>query len=471
MSSWPRYGSFWTLWTAAVFSRLGDALRVPALALLAASLSRDPRAVAAVVVAGQLPPLLFGLVGGVYADRWDRRRTMATVDGLRAVLVAGFALLVATGDAGIGTLLGCAFLLASLGVAFDAAAFAVLPDIVPADRLATANGRLQAGTAVAGGFVGAPLAGVLFALAAALPFAVDAATFAVAALLALTLRPSTSATPGRPPLGSPRSAAKSRPPGCSSGSAGVLPDRRPGGSSPARPDSLALPSAAGDRPAVGSPGRARAPGASVAGRRVHRMRRIWRESGDGLRWIWRDGTLRLITGLTVVTNLATSGLIAVTVLYALEVLGVPAAGYGLFMSAAIVGALAGGLCAGRVAARLGTLPALRWVLVAETLAVATLAVARHPVPGAIALAVFSAGTATWNALWSAYGQRNVPAELLGRVGGAQRTVGSLAAPVGAIGAGLLGSAAGLPSVSYAATAVFALVTVASWPALRNRATR
>ncbi|AVT41920.1 MFS transporter [Plantactinospora sp. BB1] len=438
-----RFGGFWTLWTATVLSRLGDALRTPALALLAASVSRDPRVVASVVVAGQLPPLLFGLLGGVYADRWDRRRTMAIVDGLRAVLVAGFALLVGTGDVGIVALVCCALLLATLGVVFDAAAFAVLPGIVPADRLAVANGRLQAGTAVAGGFVGAPLAGVLFAVAAALPFAVDAVTFAVAALLALTLRP----TPpmGPTPTPTPTPTQISHP---------LLSAPRPLLSAPRPLLSAPRPLLSAPRPLLSTP-------RPVGGRGA-----AWRAAGDGLRWIWRDATMRRITGLTVVTNLATSGLIAIIVLYALEVLAVPAAGYGLFMAAAVFGALVGGLCAGRLATRLGTLPGLRWVLVAETLAVAALAMARHPVPGAIALALFSAGTATWNALWSAYGQRNVPAELLGRVGSAQRTVGLLAAPVGAILAGALGSAAGLPPVLYAATAIFALTTAASWHSLR-----
>ncbi|WP_460808381.1 MFS transporter [Micromonospora zhanjiangensis] len=181
--------AYWRLWSAAVISRLGDSVRTPALALLAAAVTGDPRLLAAVVIAGQLPPLVFGLIGGVYADRWDRRRTMAAVDGVRAVLVAVFAVLVATGQAGLPALVGCAFALAALGTLFDASAFAVLPAVVPADRLPVANGRLQAGAAVAGGFVGAPLAGVLFALAAALPFAVDAVSYGAAALLALTLRP------------------------------------------------------------------------------------------------------------------------------------------------------------------------------------------------------------------------------------------------------------------------------------------
>ncbi|MEU4401840.1 MFS transporter [Micromonospora orduensis] len=170
---------FRLLWCAAVSSRFGDALRTPALALLAAAVTRDPRVIAAVTVVAQVPPLLFGLLGGVYADRWDRRRTMALVDGIRAGVVAALAVAVAVDRAGIVALLVAAFLLAALGTLFDSASFAVLPALVPPAALPRANGRLQAGTAVAGGFLGAPAAGVLFAAAPALPFALDAVTFAV----------------------------------------------------------------------------------------------------------------------------------------------------------------------------------------------------------------------------------------------------------------------------------------------------
>lgn len=411
---------YWRLWAAAVASRFGDAVRNPALALLAASLTRDPRMIAAVFVAGQLPPLLFGLIGGVYADRWDRRRTMAAVDGVRALLVAGFAVLIFAGQANIVALVACAFALATLGTLFDASAFAVLPSIVPADRLAAANGRLQAGTAVAGGFVGAPVAGVLFAVTAALPFVVDAVTFAAAALLALTLHPAAGGAGRRPATGEAGSAGPTRS------------------------------TAATDR-ADGQPAR----------------RSVWAEAGDGLRWIRRDPTLRLITVLTAVTNLAIAGMVAVIVLFALDVLEVTEAGYGVFMSAAMVGGILGGLGAGRLAARLGTLPSLRWVLAMETIALAGLALSRHPVPGAVALAAFSAGSAMWNSLWAAYGQRNVPADMLGRVGSAQRMAGLLTAPVGAVLAGFVADYFGLPVVVYGAAALLALVTVASWRALRR----
>ncbi|MET8202161.1 MFS transporter [Micromonospora taraxaci] len=389
---------FRLLWSAAVSSRFGDALRTPALALLAATVTRDPRIIAAVTVAGQLPPLLFGLLGGVYADRWDRRRTMAVVDGVRAAVVAALAVAVALHRASVLVLLVAAFLLAALGTLFDSASFALLPALVPPELLPRANGRLQAGAAVAGGFLGAPAAGVLFALAPALPFALDAVTFAVAALLVLALTPA--------PV-------------------------------------------AGTQPRFGV-----------------RRGSVWGEIVEGLRWLYAHRTLWRVTVLTSASNLAISGIMAVLVLYALDVLRVPPAGYGLFAAAAIVGGVVGALGSGRLAARLGTVPALGVVLAAETVALTGFALARHPVPGGFALAVFAAGTVVWNSLWASYGQRNVPAGLLGRVGAAQRMVGLLTAPVGAALAGLAAAAFGTVPVMGAAAGVFALVTVAAWRALR-----
>ncbi|MFI6782368.1 MFS transporter [Micromonospora sp. NPDC050276] len=394
MTATPLGRDFRLLWSAAVSSRFGDALRTPALVLLAATVTRDPRIIAAVTVVGQLPPLLLGLLGGVYADRWDRRRTMALVDGVRAAVVAALAVVVALDRISVLVLLVAAFLLAALGTLFDSASFALLPALVPPDALPRANGRLQAGSAVAGGFLGAPAAGVLFAAAPALPFAIDAVTFATAALLVLALSP--------------------------------------------------------------------APRTSVESRRGS----VWSEIVEGLRWLRAHRTLWRITLLTAASNLAISGILAVLVLYALDVLRVPPAGYGLFAAAAIVGGVVGALGAGRLAAWLGTVPALRAVLAVQTVALTGFALARHPVPGGFALAVFAAGTVVWNSLWASYGQRQVPSELLGRVGAAQRMVGLVTAPLGAVLAGLAAAAWGTVPVAGAAAGTFALVTFAAWRTLR-----
>lgn len=60
---------FWTLFSSATVSGLGDGLRYTALPLLAASLTRDPLQVALVSVASYLPVALFGLLSGAVAGR------------------------------------------------------------------------------------------------------------------------------------------------------------------------------------------------------------------------------------------------------------------------------------------------------------------------------------------------------------------------------------------------------------------
>jgi MFS family permease len=89
---------FWTLFSASLLANLADGIFQVALPLLAASLTRDPGLVAGVSFASRLPWLVFALVAGALADRFDRRRTMVLVDAGR-VLVLGALVLAVLGDA------------------------------------------------------------------------------------------------------------------------------------------------------------------------------------------------------------------------------------------------------------------------------------------------------------------------------------------------------------------------------------
>jgi MFS family permease len=78
-----RLGSeFRILWAAAAVSNLGDGLRVAALPLLAATITRDPAQIAAVTAAIWLPWLLIGLYAGALVDRADPQRSSATSNSL-----------------------------------------------------------------------------------------------------------------------------------------------------------------------------------------------------------------------------------------------------------------------------------------------------------------------------------------------------------------------------------------------------
>ncbi|WBB60051.1 MFS transporter [Streptomyces sp. WMMC500] len=198
----PWRGGFGRLWSAAVVSRFGDALRGAALPLLAVELTDSALLVALVTACGFLPWLLFGLLGGALADRVDQRRAMWITDVLRGLLMAAFALAVWLDRAGIALLLVLAFALTTLQTVFDNAATALLPAVVPATALGTANGRLLAGQEAVHRFAGTPLVPVLVGAGAAVPYAVDAASYLLAAALVAGLphRPRPAARRPRTPL-------------------------------------------------------------------------------------------------------------------------------------------------------------------------------------------------------------------------------------------------------------------------------
>ena len=171
---------------AAGISNIGDGIMGAAFPLLVASLTRDPILVAGATLAGRLPWFLFALLSGALVDRMDRRRVMLTTDLLRAGGVGLLAWGIHSGGIGLVPIYLLAFGLGSAETFFDTAAEAFTPRLVGREDLPAANGRLQGLEWVGGSFVGPPVGAALFAVAASLPFFLDAASFAFAAgLIAL----------------------------------------------------------------------------------------------------------------------------------------------------------------------------------------------------------------------------------------------------------------------------------------------
>lgn len=172
---------------ATTFTTAGDGVVAAAVPLLTSTLTRDPRLVAAVAAAASLPWLLFSLPAGALADRHDRARLLRRGVLGQAVLVAGLAALAATGQLAVGGLAALAFGLGSCQVVAGTTAQALLPSLVPADRLPAANGYQQTIAISGQQFLGPPAGSLLFAVAAGLPFGADAVLLAVAAALFGTL--------------------------------------------------------------------------------------------------------------------------------------------------------------------------------------------------------------------------------------------------------------------------------------------
>ena len=162
--------------------------------LLAASLTNDPRLIALVGVGATLPWLLLSLPLGVVIDRLDRRLLMVRANIARCALFAVIATLAATGSMSIGVLIAVITLIGACEVAFDMSAQAFLPAIVPAEQLERANGRLFATEVVCNTFLGLPLGAWAFVAAIGTPFAINAASFGIAAYLVASIKTTIPAT-------------------------------------------------------------------------------------------------------------------------------------------------------------------------------------------------------------------------------------------------------------------------------------
>jgi len=180
-------GAFWRFWSAAALTNLGDGIRVAAFPLLAASLTSDPLPVAVVAAAQALPWVVTGLAAGALADRRSTRALVVGADIARILVLAALVAAVATGAATVGLVVGCAFLVGVGETVRDTAAQTAVPRLVPEPLLEKANGRLVAAEVVGNEFVGPPLGAALFVAGAALPFAVNGASMALAVMLVLSL--------------------------------------------------------------------------------------------------------------------------------------------------------------------------------------------------------------------------------------------------------------------------------------------
>jgi MFS family permease len=184
------------LWLGQSFSILGDIVFSSALVYwvgldISKGQSWAPLAVGGLAVAILATDLIIGPFAGVFADRWNKRRTMLWMDALRTVLVAALSLatgivalpFVAGGHLTALTRLLCVYagvLLASACAQFFLPSrMVLLMDVVPEDLRGRASGLIQT-TSMMGLLLGPPIAALLyFGAGVQWTLWLDALTFAI----------------------------------------------------------------------------------------------------------------------------------------------------------------------------------------------------------------------------------------------------------------------------------------------------
>jgi MFS family permease len=191
----------WAGQTLSVFGTAVSALAIPTIAIIAL---RAPVFWVGVLEAAQFAAFpVFGLVAGVWIDRWSRRVTMLAADAVRLLVLASIPLAALLHVLGFAQLVIAALIVGIASVFFDVAYQAFVPALVESSRLEHANARLEASNSVAQ-LAGSGLAGTLIAvLGAPLAVVVDALSYlaSIVALARIDVREAhREAAPRREPL-------------------------------------------------------------------------------------------------------------------------------------------------------------------------------------------------------------------------------------------------------------------------------
>ncbi len=156
LKTWRIFGTshYFRLWLAQVVSSTGDWIGLVAILAIAARISDTPEAaISLVMVARMLPGFLLAPVGGVIADRIDRRRLMVFSDLGRAAVVATLPFVT-----NLPMLFLASLVLEIFTLLWTPAKDASVPNLVPEDKLVAANSL-----GMAAGFGTFPIGAALFA--------------------------------------------------------------------------------------------------------------------------------------------------------------------------------------------------------------------------------------------------------------------------------------------------------------------
>ncbi len=362
-------------------SSLGDGLLTVALPLLALTLTRDPVAIAGVVVASRLARAVFAVPGGVVVDRYERHRVMIV-----CMLVAGvaLALLVADltwGSARLSVLYAVAVAVSAADVVYGLAAQAVVPSLVAPSDLAMGNSSLMLASGGGEQFVGPAVGGLVFSVSQRLPFLGDSLSFVAAAAML--------SAPGR---------------------------RAPGRGAPA--------------------------GGTVLPSRTGPWRE---QVAEGFRAYRSTPALWRVTMVVASVGFSQNAVFGLLVLFGRRQLHLGGGLYGLFVALAASLGMLGLYVGAPLQRRFGSAAVLVSGGALCGLSFVGLSLVRWWPLAVVVLGAQELGAATASVASSTARQRLVPPQFYGRAFSVHRLVVGLAAPLGALTGGLVAGAAGVPT--------------------------
>lgn len=175
-------------WTGVVFSQIGTRGTVAANLYHVYALTGSVLQTGLVGAAQAVALLVLSPLGGVYADRWDRRRLLQVSQAAAMLVAGGLAVLTLTGHIAAWQVLASVVLTTAAATFDQPARQALIPALVPRNQLPQAFALLNPSREIAV-LLGPALAGIFIGIAGpGLMYAVDAGTYAVLVVLLQALR-------------------------------------------------------------------------------------------------------------------------------------------------------------------------------------------------------------------------------------------------------------------------------------------
>src|SRR5579872_2894603 len=153
-----RQRNFALLWSGGLISLAGDWVLMIGLPIYVLILTHSVLATSLMMIAARLPNLLFGVVAGVFVDRWNRQRIMVVGDVLSALWL--LPLLFVTSADRVWLVYIVAFVESSIEQFFVPAENAMVPNLVSKEQLVAAN-SLSALSSNLARLIGPALGGVV----------------------------------------------------------------------------------------------------------------------------------------------------------------------------------------------------------------------------------------------------------------------------------------------------------------------
>ncbi len=171
-----RNRDFVLLQTGQLLSAVGTQSSAIAYPLLVLAVTHSPAKAGVVAAVRIVPYAIFGLLAGVAADRWNRKRVMVAADAIQALAIGVLVALLLLDNLPFPAIAVIAFVEGTASMFYVSAAPGALRSVVPKPQLPEAAGVQQARLSVVR-LIGPVLGGALFGIARAVPFAVDAISY------------------------------------------------------------------------------------------------------------------------------------------------------------------------------------------------------------------------------------------------------------------------------------------------------